>query len=158
MFTVLLAACGRAGADKAERAATADAEVAPPSIMALIVAEAIDSATVKVSPEKRELPPPTPGGDVRQLVLWRLDGAPAKLLVSEPTDAGKMTGSSTWYFKDGRLAFASGPFARYAFVAGRLVEWTDQHGIVAESDAATLRTREKDLMDTANRWLKEFES
>jgi hypothetical protein len=158
MFAVLLAACGRAGADKAERAATADAEMAPPSIMALIVAEAIDSATATVPPEKRELPPTTPGGEARQLVLWRLDGAPAKLMVSEPTDAGTMTGSSVWYFKDGRIVFVSGPFARYAFVGGRLVEWTDQHGVVAESDAATLRTREKDLTDAANNWLKEFES
>lgn len=153
----LLTACGRAGADKAERAVTADDEVAPPSIMSLIVAEAIDSATAKVSPENRELPSTTPGGDVRRLSLWRLDGAPAKLTVTEPTVAGKMTGSSAWYFKDGKLVFASAPLARYAFAGGRLVEWTDQHGVVAESDPATLRAREKDLTDAANKWLKEYE-
>ena len=155
---VALTGCGRAGADKAERAGAAAAEVAPPSIMALIVAEEIDSAAAKVQPESRELRPAKSGGSIRRLSLWRLNGAPAKLMESEATEAGKMTGLTVWYFKDGQMVFAREPFAQYAFADGRLVEWTDQHGVVAESDVATLRTREKDLTDTASRWLKEFGS
>jgi hypothetical protein len=130
--------------------------VAPPSILALIAAEEIGSAAARLKSEDREIRPTAPNGNIRRLSLWRIDGRPAKLMVSEATHDGRLTGLSVWYFRDGQMVYARELFARYAFDGGRLVEWTDQHGVVAASDAGTLREREKNLRETADLWLKEF--
>lgn len=156
LAAVVLAACGRAGADKA-RAGTGGAgeaaDAAPPSIMGLIVAEQIDSAIARVQPEERKVSPDA-GGDVWQLTLWRIEGKPAKL-VARAGDAGPQA-QSVWYFSNGQVAQAQGPNVTYAFAGGKLVEWTNRSGVVVESDPAALRTREQELLTQADKWLKEF--
>lgn len=157
--TVVLVACGRAGADKVKPGAGADAataEAIPPSVMGLVVAGEIDSLVGPVTPDERELPPASQGAEPRRLMLWQLDGKPAKLVVSEPTDAGRMTGESAWYFRDGQTVYARGPLGHFAYDAGRLVEWTDVRGVVLQRDAKALAEQEKQLKDAAARWLKEL--
>jgi hypothetical protein len=133
-------------------------ELAPPSILAQIVADQIDSAAAHEKSDDREVPPSAPGESVRRLRLWRLEGKPAKLMVAEVSKDAKLKDLSVWYFKDGQVVFARSPFDRYAFSNGALAEWTDQRGVVASADRGSMRKREQELKDEADRWLKEYGS
>lgn len=148
MLAVLLAACGRAGADKAGP---------PPSIVAMIQAEEMDSTLARIEPERRDRPA-TAGEPARSLQLWRLDGKPAKLVLNEVSEVRGKLLQSTWYFKDGAIVFASDPDSRFAYVDGHLAEVSDASGIVTETSPDALRTTEAGLRAEADGWLKEFGS
>lgn len=149
LLALLLAACGKAGADKANAGP-------PPSIMGLILAGTMDSALARVEPERRDMPATPAGEPARNLQLWRLDGKPAKLVLNEVSEVRGKLLQSTWYFKDGAIVFATDPDSRYAYADGHLAEVSDASGVVTETSPDALRTTEEGLRDEADGWLKEF--
>ncbi len=148
LLALLLAGCGKAGADKASAGP-------PPSIMGLILAGTMDSALAGVEPERRDMPA-TAGEPARNLQLWRLNGKPAKLVLNEVSEVRGKLLQSTWYFKDGAIVFASDPDSRYAYADGHLAEVSDASGVVTETTTDVLRTTEDGLRVEADGWLKEF--
>lgn len=114
---LVLRNCLRAGASRPDTALT--------PARAMAEAEAIDRRLATVTPQEKTLDRERPGWDRRIVRLWSEAGAPILLTVTEPTDAGRMTGLSSYYFREGRVAFVRGPLNRYVFRDTVLVFWVD---------------------------------
>ena len=114
---LVLRNCLKAGAARPDTALT--------PARAMAEAEAIDRRLASVTPLEKTLDRERPGWDPRIVRLWSEAGAPILLTVTEPTDAGRMTGLSSYYFRGGRLAFVRGPLNRYVFRDTVLVFWVD---------------------------------
>jgi len=88
------------------------------------IADSIDSLTVSLEPLTRTLQPEAKGWDPRVLSLWADSGRPVKLSVTEPTDAGTMSGRTVYYFAGGRLEVVRGTVSQYVFRDTTLILWT----------------------------------
>lgn len=88
------------------------------------IADSIDAVTAELAPRSRTLEPEARGWEPRVLSLWSDSAGPLRLAVTEPTEAGKMRGSTLYYFVDGRLAVVRGPVSQYLFRDTTLILWT----------------------------------
>lgn len=61
----------------------------------------------------------------RRLTVWVQNGTPRKLTVTEPNDAGAMTGLSHFWLVGNELRVVQQPFAAYVFYGDRILVWTD---------------------------------
>lgn len=61
----------------------------------------------------------------RRLTVWVQNGSPRKLTVTEPDDAGAMTGLSHFWLVGNELRVVQQPFAAYVFYGDRILVWTD---------------------------------
>lgn len=116
----------------------------------------IDSALVDF--ERRDTILVTaPDSEPRRLSLWLQHGSPRKITVTEPDDAGHMTGESSYWFIAGDLAVVQGMTSAYALDGDRIVLWTDQT-LVPTSDVTTEErmARELRLVGEARRYLAAF--
>lgn len=114
---VVLRDCLKVGAVRPDTALT--------PARAMAEAEAIDRRLASVTPQEKSLDPERRGWDPRIIRLWSDTGTPILLTVTEPTNSGRMTGLSSYFFRDGRLAFVRGPLNRYVFRDTVLVLWVD---------------------------------
>jgi hypothetical protein len=109
-----LPACGGSPDDEAPPRApgpTAADTVTNPVAQALSLAQRMDENLPFGAATTRTIEEP----DLREprvLRLWRQNGEPAKLMASEPDDAGRMRYNSTYYFWEGELYFARHPDVR----------------------------------------------
>ena len=92
--------------------------------LARAIADSIDSLTVSLEPLTRTLQPEAKGWDPRVLSLWADSGRPVKLSVTEPTDAGTMSGRTIYYFTGGRVEVVRGTVSQYVFRDTTLILWT----------------------------------
>lgn len=92
---------------------------------AVAEAEATDRRVAAMVPQEKTLGRERRGWDPRVVRLWSDAGSPILLTVTEPDDSGRMTGLSSYYFREGRLAFVHGPLNRYVFRDTVLVFWVD---------------------------------
>ncbi len=63
--------------------------------------------------------------EARRLTVWVQNGQVRKLTVSEPNDAGAMTGSSHFWLVGNELRVVQQPFAAYVLYGDRILVWTD---------------------------------
>ncbi len=89
----------------------------------------------------------------RILRLWMQDGKAIKLAVSEPDQAGEMSGQSSYYFSEDEMFFASQPFAKFIFMHGKLEYWLDRQWEPTPATPELLDAREAFLYDEVNRYL-----
>jgi len=107
--------------------------------------------------EKIILEPESESWDPRVLEQYTDNDQILKLTVTEPTDSGKMSGLTTFYYDEGELFFIESSFANYVFVDGKLRIWTDEnHKVLGMSDA-DLDRREEVLVDYLVNYLEMFD-
>ena len=93
----------------------------------------------------------------RRLSVWVQNNSPRKLVVSEPNDAGAMTGESHWWFVGGELRVVQQPFAGYVMYGDRILVWTDGAlEPVPDIPDTDRMAREVELVGAATKWLGVF--
>jgi hypothetical protein len=85
-----------------------------------------------------------PGQEARRVSVWLRDGAPRKLLVSEPNEAGLMNDESAYWFVDGELRAAQQPFATFFLEGDRILLWTDE-ALEPRTDVPTQERMDREL-------------
>ncbi len=80
-----------------------------------------------------------------------------KMTVTEPTDAGKMTGLTTYYYDQGELFFVESSFANYTFKGGKLVVWADENYTILNMSDEDLKRRQEVLVDYLVNYLEMFD-
>lgn len=146
---LVLRSCLKAGASRPDTALT--------PARAMAEAEAIDRRLASVTPQENTLARERPGWDPRIVRLWSEAGAPILLTVTEPTDAGRMTGLSSYYFREGRVAFVRGPLNRYVFRDTVLVFWVDDSlRALADVPPRDLEARQQFLLAEVRQYLAMF--
>ena len=95
--------------------------------------------------------------EARRLSVWVRDGVARKLTVSEPNDAGAMTGESHYWLAGGELRVVQQPFAGYVLYGDRILVWTDGAlDPVPDIPDSDRMAREIDLVNEARKWLDVF--
>lgn len=107
--------------------------------------------------EKIILEPESESWDPRVLEQYTDDDQILKLTVTEPTDSGKMTGLTTFYYDEGELFFIESSFANYVFAGGDLRIWTDENYNVLGMSDTDLDRREEVLVDYLVNYLEMFD-
>jgi hypothetical protein len=140
---------------------TSFAQVAPGDTAAVIklmrvTMSEIDSALVGFDRRDTVLAT-SPDSEPRRLSVWLQHGSPRKLTVSEPDDAGHMTGESSYWFIAGDLVVAQTMTSTYALDGGRIVLWTDAV-LIPRSDVTPEErmAREQELAEQATKYLAAF--
>ncbi len=101
--------------------------------------------------------PPVDPEEARRLSVWVRDGVPRKLTVTEPNDAGAMTGESHYWLVGGELRVVQQPFAGYVLYGDRILVWTDGAlDPVPDIPDSDRMAREVDLVNEARKWLEVF--
>ena len=124
---------------------------------ALAEAEAIDRRVVAIVPQEKTLGRERRGWEPRVVRLWNDAGSPLLLTVTEPDDSGRMSGLSSYYFREGRLAFVRGPLNRYVFRDTVLVFWVDDSlRALTEIPPRDLEARQQFLLAEVRQYLAMF--
>jgi len=106
--------------------------------------------------EEISLEPESESWEPRVLKQYTEDNELIKMTVTEPTDAGKMTGLTTFYYDQGELFFVESSFANYVFKEGHLIVWSDENYNVLEMSKADLERREEVLVEYLINYLEMF--
>lgn len=124
---------------------------------ALSMKNSIDIKSSEAEVEEITLEPESESWEPRVLKQYTEDGEILKLTVTEPTDAGKMTGLTTFYYDEGELFFVESSFANYVFKGGKLVVWTDEDYDILDMSKSDLQRRQEVLVDYLVNYLEMFE-
>jgi hypothetical protein len=107
--------------------------------------------------QEQTLPPEKAGWEPRTLRLWLADGAPVKLVATEPTGAGTMTGESVYYYQHGMLLYVQHPSAGYVFDEGQIVLWVNENmRPVTDVPEQTVSDRAASVQQESQRYLAAF--
>ncbi|WP_194775057.1 hypothetical protein [Pararhodonellum marinum] len=109
--------------------------------------------------EEREIEAEKLGWEKRKIILrYDIPGQPVVMEVTEPTDAGKMTGLSIFYYQDGDLFAVTQPYANYILEKGKLKIWTDENwNENNEISVENWLDRENNLVEQSENYLKLFD-
>lgn len=95
--------------------------------------------------------------EARRLSVWLQDGVARKLTVTEPNDAGGMTGESAFWLVGGELRVVQQPFAAYTLYGDRILVWTDSSlDPIPDIPSDNRMEREVVLVAQARQWLEVF--
>ncbi len=101
--------------------------------------------------------PERTGFEPRRLRLWVRDGEPVKLTVTEASQAGRTTTTSSYYFRDGELFWVRTPAGGYLFEGSALTLSLDASlKPVASAKAADPQTQQARLQTELRSALAEF--
>lgn len=118
-----------------------------------------NSIDIKASAAEMEeitLEPESDSWEPRVLKQYTEKNEILKLTVTEPTDAGKMTGLTTFYYDQGELFFVESTFASYVFKDGKLVVWSDEDYSILDMSETDLQRRQEVLVDYLVNYLEMF--
>jgi len=116
----------------------------------------IDIKSSDADVEEISLEPESESWEPRILKEFTEDGEILKLTVTEPTDAGKMTGLTTFYYDEGELFFIESSFANYVFKNGKLIIWADENHNILDMTDTDLERRQEVLVDYLVNYLEMF--
>jgi len=117
---------------------------------------ALDIKASDADMEEITLEPESESWDPRVIKQYTENNELIKMTVTEPTDAGKMTGLTTFYYDQGELFFVESSFANYVFKDGHLVVWSDENYKILDMSKADLERREEVLVDYLVNYLEMF--
>ncbi len=106
--------------------------------------------------EEITLEPESESWEPRVIKQFTEKGDLLKLTVTEPTDAGKMTGLTTFYYDEGELFFVESSFANYVFKGANLVVWSDEDYTILDMSETDLERRQEVLVDYLVNYLEMF--
>ncbi len=127
---------------------------------ALILRNAIEIQDSILNKETMRFPGDTENMEERVITISSEDQAILKMTVTEPNDAGKMTGLTTYWFKDGEVFFIKQPFALYVIRDNQLMVWLDENMNVVDDqrDTDNMKSRYQFLIDDMVKWMDLFYS
>jgi len=145
---------GSEDADKVEEEA-----IIPQAVLdkALSKKNSIDIKASEADVETITLEPESESWEPRVLKQYLENDEILKMTVTEPTDGGKMTGLTTFYYDEGELFFVESTFANYAFKSGELVVWADEDYTILDMSDEDLRRRQEVLVDYLVNYLEMFD-
>ncbi|MFN3596542.1 MAG: hypothetical protein ACK41D_04655 [Rubricoccaceae bacterium] len=150
-FVLLLAACAPETPPETSASAPSAAPLAPETpppqaAPAVLLAQAetfaarLDSLAALPGARVLSAEQPASAEAPPRRVTFFAEGTGQRITVTEPDDAGQMTGTSDYYLDGSALVFVRAPFARYAFARyafaryasaqDSLAVWADEHGRV----------------------------
>jgi hypothetical protein len=136
-------------------AAWPDTALTPARAMA--EADAIDRRLASATAQEKTLAPARRGWEPRVIRLWSDGGLPLLLTVTEATDSGRMTGLSSYYFRNGKLTFVRAPLTRYVFRDTVLVFWVDDSlRALVDIPPRDLEARQQFLLAEVRQYLAMF--
>lgn len=113
----------------------------------------IDASLEVFRHERLVFPAEAENWEGRTLDRYFKNDALVKLLVTEPDDAGRMAGTSEFYFdEEGRLLEARNPLSIHRFAGGKLLEVKDAAGTLLDLSEAEKASREARILAEAERW------
>ena len=116
-------------------------------------AAAIDRRLGDLETRAVTLDPEQPGWQSRIVRGWFDEGRLVRLSVTEPTDAGGMSGESVWYLADASPFLVHSPEAIYVLdPAGRIVRWLGEDGDPIDVEPSSRAERERTLRAGFDRW------
>lgn len=124
---------------------------------ALSKKNSIDIKASEAEVETISLEPESENWEPRVLKQYLENDEILKMTVTEPTDAGKMTGLTTFYYDEGELFFVESTFANYTFKGGKLIVWADEDYTVLDMSEEDLRRRQEVLVDYLVNYLEMFD-
>lgn len=124
---------------------------------ALSKKNSIDIKASEAEVETISLEPESENWEPRVLKQYLENDEILKMTVTEPTDAGKMTGLTTFYYDEGELFFVESTFANYTFKGGKLIVWADEDYTILDMSEEDLRRRQEVLVDYLVNYLEMFD-
>jgi len=100
-----------------------------------------------------ELAPEKPGWEKRKVSMFRKSGEVVKIIATEPTDSGKMSGESVYYLASGAVFYYEAPFNHMVFSNGRIVLITDEKLNPLTMQDKDLRLREAAVAEAVKKYL-----
>lgn len=116
-------------------------------------AAAIDERAAELELRSTTLDPEQPGWEPRLIRGWFDQGRLVRLSVTEPTDAGRMSGESIWYLATAQPFLVRTPGAIYELdESGDIVAALDESGSPVQLSATGSQEQARSLRASFERW------